>query len=51
MPHNKIQFQDGLTLNPFTELYGSASLCELALEKARWPEGFCCPRSGGHITE
>jgi|GEM_PF-6324956 len=22
--------------------------CELALFKAKWPQGFCCPRCGGH---
>lgn len=46
MPQNKIQNQEGLSLNQFTELYGTASLCEAALEKARWPEGFRCPRCG-----
>lgn len=47
MPQSKIQYQAGLSLTQFTEQYGTESQCEAALEKARWPEGFRCPRCGG----
>jgi hypothetical protein len=47
MPQGKIQYQAGLSLTQFTEQYGTESQCEAALEKARWPEGFRCPRCGG----
>jgi transposase-like protein len=47
MPQSKIQYQVGLSLTQFTEQYGTKPQCEAALEKARWPEGFRCPRCGG----
>ena len=43
-----IQFQKGLSLSEFQRLYGTEEQCEAALEKARWPDGFRCPRCGGH---
>lgn len=46
MPMNRIQFQPGLSLENFLEHYGTQSQCEAALELARWPEGFRCPRCG-----
>ena len=47
MPMNRIQFHPGLSLGEFFERYGSEAQCEAALEQARWPEGFVCPRCGG----
>ncbi len=44
---NRIQFQPGLSLPQFMELYGTEEKCEAALEKARWPNGFQCPRCEG----
>jgi transposase-like protein len=41
---NKIQFQKGMSLNQFLARYGDEQQCEAALEDARWPEGFRCPK-------
>lgn len=46
MAMNQIQFQPGLSMPEFFKLYGSESRCEVALERARWPDGFCCPCCG-----
>ncbi|MFT5340196.1 MAG: transposase-like protein [Cyanobium sp.] len=46
MSANRIQFQPGMSLPQFMELYGTEEKCEAALEQARWPEGFICPRCG-----
>lgn len=46
MAMNRIQFQPGLSLPAFLEQFGTEAQCEAALEKGRWPEGFCCPRCG-----
>ena len=35
-----------MSLLQVMELYGSEEKCEAALQQARWPEGFICPRSG-----
>jgi transposase-like protein len=48
MARNRIQFQKGLSLREFQKLYGTEAHCEAALEKARWPDGFRCPRCGEH---
>lgn len=48
MARNSIQFQKGLSLPAFLRLYGTEEQCEAALEKARWPDGFRCPRCNGH---
>jgi transposase-like protein len=48
MARNAVQFQKGLSLPEFQRLYGSDAQCESALEKARWPDGFRCPRCNGH---
>ena len=48
MARNSIQFQKGLSLPAFQRLYGTEEQCEAALEKARWPDGFRCPRCNGH---
>ncbi|WP_057392432.1 IS1595 family transposase [Pseudomonas aeruginosa] len=47
MAMNRIQFQAGLSMPEFFQRYGSEEQCEAALEQARWPEGFRCPRCGG----
>ena len=44
MPMNTIQFQRGLSLPHFVQLYGSEHQCEQALIAARWPNGWHCPR-------
>jgi hypothetical protein len=44
MAMNRIQFQKGLSLPAFLEQFGTEAQCEDALEKARWPDGFRCPR-------
>jgi transposase-like protein len=44
MAMNRIQFQASLSLPEFIQLYGTEENCEAALEQARWPEGFRCPR-------
>jgi hypothetical protein len=46
MAMNRIQFQPGLSLPAFLGQFGSEAQCEAALEQARWPEGFRCPRCG-----
>lgn len=47
MAMNRIQFQPGLSLPAFLLNFGSEPQCEQALEAARWPEGFRCPRCAG----
>jgi transposase-like protein len=44
MAINPVQFQKGLSLGRFMRDYGTDEQCEKALEKARWPRGFTCPR-------
>jgi len=44
---NKIQFQKGISLNEFLSKYGHEEQCEIALEDARWPDGFRCPKCSG----
>jgi len=44
MSINPIQFQKGLSLAEFMQQYGREEQCEAALAKARWPDGFRCPR-------
>lgn len=44
MPLNPVQFQGGLSLDEFLSRYGSEAQCQDALEKAKWPEGFRCPK-------
>ena len=44
MAMNRIQFQKSLSLGSFIDQYGSESQCESALEKAKWPDGFICPK-------
>lgn len=44
MKMNRIQFQQGLSLNQFLAQYGDEHRCESALESARWFQGFICPK-------
>jgi hypothetical protein len=44
---NPVQFQPGLSMSEFFERFGSAPQCAQALERARWPNGFRCPRCQG----
>lgn len=46
MPKNKIQFQKGLSLQQFQQLYGTEEQCRALLFKYRWPNGFICPKCG-----
>ena len=46
MAMNRVQFPPGLSLPGFLRRYGTESACTQALEAARWPEGFLCPRCG-----
>ena len=47
MAMNRIQFQPGMSLFELFQQFGSETQCEAALEHARWPQGFRCPRCGG----
>lgn len=40
---NLVQFQAGMSVTQFMELYGTQAQCEAALEKIRWRDGFVCP--------
>lgn len=46
MKRNTVQFQKGLSLNEFMELFGDEEKCFQALFKWRWPNGFICPNCG-----
>jgi transposase-like protein len=48
MARNSVQFQKRLSLLDFQRLYGTKELCVAALERARSPAGFCCPRCTSH---
>ena len=43
MAMNKVQFQQGLSMQEFMDRYGSVEQCEQALMAWRWPQGFVCP--------
>ena len=47
MGQNKVQYQRGLGMLDFLDLYGSPERCESAVRAWRWPEGFVCPRCQG----
>jgi hypothetical protein len=47
MAMNRVQFQRGMSLFELFEQFGTEAPCEAALEHARWPLGFRCPRCGG----
>jgi hypothetical protein len=44
MPKNEVQFQRGLSLHRFQQLYGAPKQCEAALFNKRCPHGFFCPK-------
>ena len=46
MPRNRIQYQQGFSLSEFFQKFGAKEKCEAAIEHARWPEVFRCPRCG-----
>lgn len=43
---NWVHFQKGLSLDDFTERYGTDEACRDALAASRWPDGFECPACG-----
>jgi transposase-like protein len=47
MAINRIQFQQGLSFRAFQAAYGTEEQCLEAMVKAKWPDGFHCPRCGG----
>jgi predicted RNA-binding Zn-ribbon protein involved in translation (DUF1610 family) len=47
MKMNRIQFQPGLSMPEFFERYATETQCQAALQAARWPRGFVCPKCGG----
>jgi len=52
MAMNRVQFQQGLSMQEFEEQYGTEEQCEEAVRNWRWPNGFSCPRcAGGSRTE
>ena len=44
MAKNLIQFQKGMSIPDFMNLYGNESKCRKALFDFRWPDGFVCPQ-------
>ena len=50
MPANHVQMQPGLSMFEFLQRYGTEELCEAAVESARWPSGFVCPRCEGRSS-
>ena len=46
MAKNKIQFQQGFSLQEFFSQYGTEQQCSQALIQWRWPQGFSCPVCG-----
>ncbi len=46
MAMNRVQFQPGLSMHRFMELYGTQDLCEAAVIGWRWPNGYVCPSCG-----
>jgi hypothetical protein len=44
MAYNPIQFQHGMSLPEFLESFGTEATCAEAVHRARWPDGFRCPR-------
>ena len=44
MSKNWVQRQKGLSLHKFLESYGEEESCRAKLFRARWPNGFKCPR-------
>lgn len=47
MAYNPIQFQQGMSLPEFLQCFGTEAVCAEAVRRARWPDGFVCPRCKG----
>ena len=47
MARNQVQFQKGMSEAQFEASYGTEALCQAALVRWRWPEGFKCPGCEG----
>jgi transposase-like protein len=45
--YNPIQFQQGMSLPEFLQCFGTEAACAEAVRRARWPDGFACPRCSG----
>ena len=45
MAMNRVQFQPGLSMHAFMDLYGTQEKCEAAVIGWRWPKGYVCPRA------
>lgn len=53
MAMNRVQFQPGLSMHEFMQLYGTQEKCEAAVIGWRWPRGYVCPSCGqadGHFS-
>lgn len=50
MACNPNQFQQGLSLPEFLQCFGTKAACAEAVRRARWPNGFCCPRTDARCT-
>jgi transposase-like protein len=46
MKMNRVQFQPGLSMHQFMDLYGTQEKCEAAVIGWRWPKGYVCPSCG-----
>jgi hypothetical protein len=44
MSSHKIQFQQGMSIPEFLSRFGTEAQCAEAIQRARWPEGFRCPK-------
>lgn len=47
--NNPIQFQPGMSLPEFLRCFGTEAACSAAVNRARWPDGFYCPRCRGRV--
>ena len=46
MAMNRVQFQPGLSMHRFLELYGTQEKCGAAVSGWRWPKGYVCSSCG-----
>jgi transposase-like protein len=44
MAMNWVQFQQGMSMPEFLSAFGTEAQCARAVEQARWPSGYHCPR-------
>lgn len=47
MACNPIRFQQGISLPEFLQCFGTEAACAEAVRRARWLDGFVCPRCKG----